>query len=112
MQDIDINLDWIQDLIDLGFWFVGWFFGLLPFTNSGHELSLLVWFILASLGGAVIFIKYYGDGIIMDTIEYSFNEGMAQSKTFARELRRATGVTTRRVAKGKVKVRRKKRRKK
>lgn len=104
MQDIDFS--WFQDLLDellgIGWFIVGYAWGLLPF-QSDHSLGIFEWFILALLSGVLVFIWKYGDGIILDTIAEAVSQTKPHTKQFVRDVQRFTKTTYR---KGKPKARR------
>lgn len=94
MQDIDIDLEGIlNDLLAQLIGMIQWGWGLLPFQSS-HSLSLLVWFILATLGGVIIFIKFYGNGIIMESIEHGLSEVKRSTRGYYTQAGRFVKSTT------------------
>lgn len=107
MQDINLDFfeEMIQDFIDLIIEWIGWGWGLLPFQSS-HSLSLLVWFIFATLGGVAVFIKFYGNGIILESISAGISEVRPQVRRFAGDVGRFTKTTTKRKSYKKRKKRR------
>lgn len=96
MQNFDLDFGGIlQDILDMIAGWIGWGWGLLPF-QSDHSLSLLVWFILATLGGVLIFIKFYGNGIIMESIEYGISETSRNFKRYGGQLNKFAKKSTKR----------------